>query len=207
MQLENAWRIAALPLAFPLVAALAAAMLFTASFDEAPAASPEACATQAPSLLATPCPSYAERDWIPPLRAPIVSGFRSPGRPGHEGVDLGAPRFTVIRAASAGTVIVAECNAPASHGCDRDGSPSIKGCGWYVEIAHPAGLSTRYCHMVERPMVTVGQPVAAGQPLGKVGSSGNSSGPHLHFETRVDGAAVNPVPLMAARGAPVGANN
>ncbi|TQS42907.1 M23 family metallopeptidase [Cryptosporangium phraense] len=143
--------------------------------------------------------------WTVPVRGPIGSGFRTPQRPGHAGVDLLVARFTVIHAASAGIVITAACNASTGN-CDIDGNPQVKGCGWYVELAHTTGLTTRYCHMVERPAVTVGQTVVAGQPLGKVGSSGNSSGPHLHFETHVNGQARDPVPFMAARGAPLGAN-
>ena len=54
--------------------------------------------------------------------------------------------------------------------------------GWYVDIEHPGGIVTRYCHMLTRPAVTEGQPVIAGQVIGVVGSSGHSSGPHLHWE-------------------------
>ncbi|TQS41651.1 M23 family metallopeptidase [Cryptosporangium phraense] len=141
--------------------------------------------------------------WTVPALGQVGSGFRPPDRPSHQGVDIIVPRFTVIHAASAGIVITSKCNASTGN-CDVDGGISVKGCGWYVEIAHTSGLTTRYCHMVERPLVQVGQTVVAGQPLGRVGSSGNSSGPHLHFETRVNGDAVNPIPFMAARGAPLG---
>src|SRR5207244_2341103 len=102
-------------------------------------------------------------------------------RPTHNGVDIIAPRGTLIRAASAGIVVTVRCNVSQGT-CDQDGSPAVKGCGWYVEIAHGANLATRYCHMVQRPSVVVGQRVGTGQPIGYVGTSGNSSGPHLHFE-------------------------
>src|SRR5262249_32064705 len=130
-------------------------------------------------------------------------------RPTHDGVDLGAPRGTPIRAATAGTVIVVRCNVtPASHGCDVDGSPSILGCGWYVDIMHAGGIVTRYCHMLSSPSVHEGQSVAAGQVIGAVGSSGHSSGPHLHYEVHVGdrsaATATDPVPFMAARKAPLG---
>lgn len=141
--------------------------------------------------------------WTQPVRAQVGSGFRPPDRPGHLGVDLLAARFTPIHAAATGKVITAECNA-SSGTCDRDGSPQVKGCGWYVEIQHAGGVRTRYCHMVERPLVTVGQAVAGGQPLGRVGSSGNSSGPHLHFEVRVNNEPVDPVAFMAQQSAPLG---
>lgn len=147
--------------------------------------------------------------WIQPVLAPIVSGFRTPERPSHDGVDLGAGRGTPIRAASAGTVTVVRCNIrPASHGCDVDGSPQTPGCGWYVDIEHANRIVTRYCHMLTHPYVQEGQAVAVGQVVGLVGSSGHSSGPHLHFEVHIGGnsseTATNPVPFMASVCAPLG---
>jgi murein DD-endopeptidase MepM/ murein hydrolase activator NlpD len=153
------------------------------------------------------CPS-APRTWTRPVTATLVSGFRTAVRPAHDGVDLGAARNTPIRAASSGTVIRVVCNA-STNNCDVDGSRSISGCGWYVEVQHALNYVTRYCHMVRRPSVTVGQSVVTGQVLGYVGSSGSSSGPHLHFEihagtpaTRAN--AVDPIKFMTARGAPLG---
>jgi murein DD-endopeptidase MepM/ murein hydrolase activator NlpD len=132
----------------------------------------------------------------------LGSGFRPPGRPNHKGVDLMAHRGTPIQAASGGIVITVRCQASIGT-CDRDGGPSVKGCGWYVEVAHSGGVWTRYCHMGQRPSVVVGQRVNAGDLLGFVGSSGNSSGPHLHFEVHVGPTVINPVPFMAEHGAPV----
>ena len=147
--------------------------------------------------------------WVAPVRAPLVSGFRTAQRPGHDGVDLGAARGTPVRAAAAGTVAVVRCNVvPVSHGCDRDGSPATPGCGWYLDIVHPGGVVTRFCDLLTRPAVVEGQPVAAGQVIGLVGSSGHSSGPHLHFEVHLGGhsaaTAIDPVPFMASNGAPLG---
>ena len=51
-------------------------------------------------------------------------------------------------------------------GCDQDGSPSILGCGWYLEIKHADNVITRYCHQLRMPLVTVGQMVAPGQVIG-----------------------------------------
>jgi murein DD-endopeptidase MepM/ murein hydrolase activator NlpD len=147
--------------------------------------------------------------WTQPVKAPIVSGFRTPERPTHNGVDLGASRGTPIHAAAAGTVTVVRCNVePASHGCDVDGSPQTPGCGWYVDIEHDGNVVTRYCHMLTQPYVQQGQTVVVGQVIGLVGSSGHSSGPHLHFEVHLGdhsyACAVDPVPFMAAHGAPLG---
>ncbi len=151
--------------------------------------------------------------WTQPVRGPIVSGFRTIQRPTHQGVDIAAPAATTIAAASAGTVTVVTCQAIApdgsDYGCDRDGSPAIKGCGWYVEIQHGGGIMTRYCHLKTRPSVAVGQRVAAGEPIGVVGTSGNSSGPHLHFEVHVNNdrssnGAINPETFMREHGAPLG---
>lgn len=153
--------------------------------------------------------------WTQPVLAPVGSAFRSSDRPGHDGIDLSAARGTIIRAASTGTVRTVECNAVyastgAPWGCHRDGDPiHTRGCGWYVDIDHAGGFLTRYCHMDQPPMVAVGQPVTVGQPIGVVGSTGRSSGPHLHYEVHARGdaseaGAIDPVPFMAAQGAALG---
>lgn len=154
----------------------------------------------------------AAGQWTQPVHAAIVSGFRTAQRPAHHGVDLGAARGTPIRAAAAGTVTVARCNVvPASHGCDQDGSPQIRGCGWYVDIEHPGDIVTRYCHMLIRPYVNIGQQVTVGQTIGIVGTSGNSSGPHLHFETHLGDhssqTATDPVQFMDKVCAPLTLND
>jgi murein DD-endopeptidase MepM/ murein hydrolase activator NlpD len=155
----------------------------------------------------------AASGWTVPVDGPLVSDFRTAERPAHNGVDIAASNGTPIRAAAAGVVLVANCNASRPDGspypCDQPGSPAINGCGWYVDVLHAGSVITRYCHMVSRPLVTVGQHVAAGQVIGRVGSSGNSSGPHLHFETHTDGdrsraGAVDPEEFMRERGVPLG---
>jgi murein DD-endopeptidase MepM/ murein hydrolase activator NlpD len=151
--------------------------------------------------------------WTVPVRGKVISGFRTPERPTHHGVDLVAARRTPIHAASAGTVLRSRCDARTSGGavlsCDQDGSPQTLGCGWYVDILHAGAVMTRYCHMIQQPNVRVGQSVAAGEVIGLSGTSGNSSGPHVHFEVHLDGnrtsaGAVNPDTFMRDVGAPLG---
>jgi murein DD-endopeptidase MepM/ murein hydrolase activator NlpD len=156
------------------------------------------------------CPTPAPGGWVTPVHAAIWSGFRTAARPGHDGVDLAAGRGTPIRAAAAGTVAVVTCDTDPDppHRCDRDGSPTTPGCGWYVDLRHPDHVMTRYCHLLHRPALTAGQQVVAGQAIGVAGTSGHSSGPHLHFEVHIGGSdaasAVDPVAFMAAAGAPLG---
>ncbi|MGV9764946.1 M23 family metallopeptidase [Micromonospora tulbaghiae] len=148
--------------------------------------------------------------WMKPVQGPLVSGFRTDSRPGHDGVDIAAAKGTPIHAAASGLVIRVVCNAHLVNGdpypCDVDGDPvSVRGCGWYVELLHPDSTVTRYCHMVRRPSVHAGQQVAVGQVIGQVGSSGHSSGPHLHLETHTsqpatESNAVHPVGFFALRG-------
>jgi murein DD-endopeptidase MepM/ murein hydrolase activator NlpD len=142
--------------------------------------------------------------WQLPVTAGLVSGFRTAERPSHDGVDLGAARYTPIQAAAAGTVIRVVCNVSTGN-CDVDGNRTLSGCGWYAEVQHAGNVVTRYCHMVRRPIVQVGQVVAEGQVLGYVGTSGSSSGPHLHFEVHLGAPAtranaVSPIVFMQARG-------
>ncbi|GAA3770910.1 M23 family metallopeptidase [Micromonospora maritima] len=153
----------------------------------------------------------AASGWTAPLPGGVVSGFRTAARPSHNGVDLAAEKRTPIHAASAGRVLVARCDPDHSgrRDCDRDGWPDKGGCGWFVDILHAGGFITRYCHMIERPRVTPGQAVEAGEVIGLSGSSGNSSGPHLHFEVHNSGdrssrGAEDPLPFMRKRGAPLG---
>ncbi|MEU6246131.1 M23 family metallopeptidase [Glycomyces sp. NPDC047010] len=153
-------------------------------------------------------------EWIHPVEGfGVNSGWRTSERPQHNGVDLGAPRGTAILAASAGEVVTVVCNAHNGAGrqlsCDVDGSPIIMGCGWYVEIAHAGGVLTRYCHMGSRPSVSVGDRVAAGDLLGYVGSSGRSSGPHLHLEVHRShqpsfDTAISPVDFFAGKSVELG---
>ncbi|GGJ97356.1 hypothetical protein GCM10010123_29200 [Pilimelia anulata] len=166
-----------------------------------------AAATATGALACAGSGEIAASGWAPTVPAGVVSGFRTAERPSHHGIDLGARRYTTIRAAAGGVVTHLECDNDSrpSYWCDRDGSPSTPGCGWYLEITHADKVITRYCHLVRRPTVQVGQSVPAGYPVGQVGTSGNSSGPHLHFEVhlngdRSSGGAVDPVDFLRQRG-------
>jgi murein DD-endopeptidase MepM/ murein hydrolase activator NlpD len=126
----------------------------------------------------------------PIANAPITSGFGPRldpflGRPAmHPGVDFRAPTGYPVRATAAGTVIAAENNG---------------GYGNMVDIDHGNGVTTRYGHMSEID-VTVGQVVAKGAVVGRTGSTGRSTGPHLHYEVRVDGEAIDPMRYILAGG-------
>ena len=102
---------------------------------------------------------------------PIVGGRRTTGIHGYNGVDLAAPRGSVVRAAAAGTVIVAR--ASGWNG----------GYGKYVVVAHPNGTQTLYAHL-DSLVSKVGSAVAQGETMAFVGNTGKSTGPHLHFEVR-----------------------
>jgi len=100
----------------------------------------------------------------------------------HPGLDLRASRGTPVRATADGVVSIAGRNA---------------GYGNMVEIEHKNGVSTRYGHL-SAIAVAEGQHVKAGEIVGRVGSTGRSTGPHLHYETRINGEPTDPSPFLKA---------
>ena len=98
-------------------------------------------------------------------------------RKGHSGMDLAVPTGTSVRAALPGTVTVSTYNQG--------------GYGYYVMIDHGSGLSTLYGHNSQL-LARVGQTVEAGDVIALSGSTGRSTGPHLHFEVRINGERTNP---------------
>jgi murein DD-endopeptidase MepM/ murein hydrolase activator NlpD len=102
------------------------------------------------------------------------------GRRLHQGIDLASPTGTPIYAAADGFVGKADW---------------FGAYGLYVQLEHGGELQTRYGHM-SRLNVAPGQRVRKGDVIGYVGSTGRSTGPHLHYEVRIAGQAVNPVPYM-----------
>jgi murein DD-endopeptidase MepM/ murein hydrolase activator NlpD len=95
----------------------------------------------------------------------------------HKGQDIAAPIGTPVIATADGTVVIAGW---------------LRGYGWVVYIDHGNGISTRYGHL-SRIDVTVGQSIKRGEQLGLVGSTGRSTGPHLHYEVRINGQPVSPL--------------
>ena len=120
-------------------------------------------------------PSAAGLIW--PCDGVVVSGFGMRWGRMHEGIDIGCAYGAPNRAAAAGTVIY---------------SGWLGGYGNLVVVDHGNGLSTAYAH-ASALLVSVGQQVSQGESVSLVGSTGNSSGPHLHFEVRVNGQAVDPL--------------
>lgn len=123
--------------------------------------------------------------FIRPLKAPISDRFGAP-RPGgrrHAGLDFAAPSGTPVQAVAAGTTLFADTNAG--------------GYGKLVVIQHPLGYTTWYAHL-SKITSSVGERVSAGTRIGLVGSTGFSTGPHLHFEARKWNVPFDPLPDMQA---------
>jgi murein DD-endopeptidase MepM/ murein hydrolase activator NlpD len=100
----------------------------------------------------------------------------------HTGLDFRGNTGDAVRATASGTVTVAGWSG---------------GYGRMIEIDHGNGLATRYGHLSQID-VTVGQAIKIGQAIGRLGSTGRSTGPHLHYETRIDGEAVDPQKFLRA---------
>jgi murein DD-endopeptidase MepM/ murein hydrolase activator NlpD len=117
-----------------------------------------------------------------PAQGTFTSGYGPRWGRMHRGIDIAAPVGTPIVAAAPGVVSYAGYN---------DG-----GFGYLVEIDHADGSMTRYAHN-DRILVSVGQQVSQGQQVSEMGSTGNSTGPHLHFEVHPGGqGAVNPMAFL-----------
>jgi hypothetical protein len=113
--------------------------------------------------------------WFEPWDASVGCNF-------HNGVDLAADAYTPLLAADGGVVEYAGW-------CDC-------GLGYYVKIDHGNGFETMYGHMAEMPWVSAGEAVAQGDVIGPVGSSGASTGPHVHFIMELNGVAQDPLAYL-----------
>jgi murein DD-endopeptidase MepM/ murein hydrolase activator NlpD len=142
-----------------------------------------AAASGLSTLPAGPMSAPSAAGLIFPVDGVITSGFGGRDSPGgigstnHEGIDFGVAEGTPIRAAKGGTVIIAAYTG---------------GYGNYTCIDHGGGLSTCYGHQ-SAFAVSSGQSVDQGQVIGYSGNTGNSTGPHLHFEVRINGVAQDPM--------------
>jgi murein DD-endopeptidase MepM/ murein hydrolase activator NlpD len=146
-----------------------------------------------PATAARPTAARASRSrsvlpvWVRPVAAGIVSPYgRRWGRM-HPGVDFGAHYGAPIHAVGAGVVIGAGYLADEG------------GYGQIVLVRHAGGVVTAYAHM-SRVLAHAGERVEAGETIGLVGATGHVTGPHLHFEVRIGGAKINPVPWLRAHG-------
>ncbi len=131
----------------------------------------------------------ARTAWVlPVLKYTLTAGFGQGGRlwaNGHTGQDFAAPTGTPTRAIHQGTVVFA----------GWDGSYGNK-----VAIRHEDdGIETWYAHF-SAILVKVGDQVDTGQVVGRVGSTGNSTGPHAHLEVRINGRPIDPMPFLRAKG-------
>lgn len=135
--------------------------------------------TQPPQTTTTRSPGGYTLRW--PVSGVLTSPFGMRWGRMHQGIDIAAPSGTPIVAAAGGTVFF---------------SGEMAGYGNVILIDHGNGLVTVYAHQ-SRLGVGNGAWVSAGQTIGYVGSTGHSTGPHLHFETRVNGTAVDPMRYLA----------
>lgn len=127
---------------------------------------------------------------IPGLSIYNINTRTYPSYPGHTGVDIN------INVVGKSVVAVKDGTVEISTAA-RYANGNYRGYGEYVVINHHDGTMTLYAHMLSGSRtVSVGQEVVQGQVLGTVGSTGNSTGPHLHFEVRINGRAVNPLPYL-----------
>jgi murein DD-endopeptidase MepM/ murein hydrolase activator NlpD len=124
-----------------------------------------------------PPPPSGPGEFIWPLEGPLNSPFGPRGRRWHAGIDIGSPRAQQVGAAADGEVSFAQATRT--------------GLGNVVVLDHEGGFSTLYAHLAII-LVREGETVRQGQPIGGVGTSGNATGPHLHFEIRHRGTPVDP---------------
>ena len=133
--------------------------------------------------VAIPAPPSPPQ-YVRPGTGRLTSSYGSRWGRLHTGIDLAAGTGAPISAVAAGAVVTAS---------------SEGGYGHVVRVQHDPLTVTVYAHLSE-VLVVPGQRVSAGTHVGREGSSGRSTGPHLHFEVRVDGAPVDPLPWLRARG-------
>jgi murein DD-endopeptidase MepM/ murein hydrolase activator NlpD len=137
-------------------------------------------ATGGVALPAGPMQSPSAAGFIWPVEGTVTSGFGYRWGRMHEGIDISVPEGTPIRAAADGTVILEQSEYESG------------GYGNYTCIDHGGGLSTCYAHQSSFA-ASVGAQVSQGDVIGYSGNTGHSTGPHLHFEVRINGAPTDPL--------------
>ena len=130
------------------------------------------------ALRNPPAQSPIRLGW--PLQGAIASPFGPRWNRFHEGLDIDAPEGARVGASRTGRVVFAGWN---------------DGFGQLVVLAHHHGVTTYYAHL-SRILVVGGQRLSEGDTLGRVGHTGDATGPHLHFEVRLRGASVDPQPAL-----------
>lgn len=125
-------------------------------------------------------PGYGKGVVAWPLSGPVTSGYGYRWGANHKGIDIGVPTGTPIMASKAGVVFF---------------SGEMSGYGNVILIDHGGGLVTLYAHQSQL-IAAKGASVAQGQTIGLVGSTGRSTGPHLHFEVRINGVAYDPLAYL-----------
>ena len=125
-------------------------------------------------------PIFGEVDMSSPFGMRMDPFMRGPAI--HAGIDMRGDKGDPVRVTANGTVVTAGWNG---------------GYGNMIEVDHGNGFATRYGHL-SKIDVKVGQSVKIGQTIGEIGSTGRSTGPHLHYETRIDGDAVDPQKFLRA---------
>ena len=148
---------------------------------EGTSASNDIAVPTAPSTSGFICPLAGKS------KGNITTGYH--GYANHTGVDFACSSGTSVMASKAGTVVISTAL--------RNSSGNYRSYGEYIVISHGDGTSTLYAHMLSGSRtVSEGTYVSQGQVIGQVGSTGNSTGPHLHFEVRVNGRCVNPTQYL-----------
>jgi murein DD-endopeptidase MepM/ murein hydrolase activator NlpD len=151
------------------------------------AAAQRAAAQRSRSRVAADRAGRSARSYVAPLNSyRLTARFGATGlwSRGHTGLDLAAPSGAPVRAVTAGRVTSAEWAGAY---------------GWQVVIRHADGSESWYCHL-SAMSASAGDAVQAGEVIGRVGSTGNTTGPHLHLEVRVGGNPIDPAPWLRARG-------
>lgn len=155
----------------------------------------QAAGTGGLSCTSTSPAGASAQGWVRPAVGPVTSGYGMRVNPVtgayrlHSGTDIGAPCQAPVYAAAAGVVVQA---GPAA------------GYGNLITIDHGAGTTSRYGHMYNNGLLArVGDQVTTGRQIARVGSNGNSTGCHLHFEIRVRDAFTDPAAFMTSHGAPL----